>query len=102
MAPLIYATLSPPLSGTIPPYFYPGSLIRDFFGDWFIRFSWGLVVVFHVLESLYTATLVKRHRTPFGVGVSQLPFVGGLSFTPTVRPCTFWELSSVAIRAGWS
>jgi len=71
MASLIYVTLSPPSSGTIPPYLYPGSLIRDFVGDRIVQFSWGIVVVFHGLESLYTATLVKRHKTPFGVGVSR-------------------------------
>lgn len=71
MTLLTYVTLSPPLSSTIPPHLYPGSLIRDAIGDWVIKLSWGTVVVFHVLESLYTMTLVKRHRTPFRVGVSE-------------------------------
>jgi hypothetical protein len=71
IALLIYVTLSPPLSSTTPPYSYPGSLIRDLVGDWLIKFSWGTMLVLHGLESLYTATLVKRHKTPFGVGVSE-------------------------------
>jgi len=102
MTSLTYVTLSPPLSGIVPPYFYPGSLIRDLFGDWFIKFSWGILVVLHVLESLYTATLVKRYRTPFGVGVSKFPSTDGSSFTLALRPCTFWEPSCSATQAGWS
>ncbi|KAF9653576.1 hypothetical protein BDM02DRAFT_3182587 [Thelephora ganbajun] len=65
---LTYVTLSPPLSSNVPPYLYPGSFIQNFVGEWVIKFSWGTVVVLHALESLYTATLVKRHRTPFRVG----------------------------------
>ena len=72
IASLIYVTLSPPLSSAVPSFFYPGSLIRNVVGDGFVKFSWGIMVVLHVLESLYTATLVKRHRTPFGVGVSKI------------------------------
>ena len=72
MALLTYTTLSPPLSRTAPPYFYAGSFIRDLVGEGFIKLSWGIVVVSHSVESLYTAILVKRHRTPFGVGVSNL------------------------------
>ena len=71
MSLLTYVTLSPPLSGTVPSYLYPGSLIRDVVGDWAIKLSWQVVVVLHGLESLYTVTLVKRHKTPFMVGVSQ-------------------------------
>jgi hypothetical protein len=71
IALLVYVTLSPPMSSATPLYLYPGSLLRDFFGDWFIKFSWGTMVVLHALESLYTATLVKRHRTPLGTGVSE-------------------------------
>jgi len=67
---LTYVTLSPPLSTTVPPYLYPGSLIRDIAGEWVLKLSWGTVVVFHLLESIYTVTLVKKHRTPFMVGVS--------------------------------
>ena len=83
MASLLYVTLSPPLSNAIPPYLYPGSLIRDFVGDRFVQFSWGIVVVFHGLESLYTATLVKRHKTPFGVGVSR----ASVRWWPVAHPC---------------
>jgi len=72
MSLLTYVTLSPPLSGTVPSYLYPGSLVRDFVGDWVIKLSWETVVVLHGLESLYTVTLVKRHKTPFMVGVSQI------------------------------
>ena len=70
LAFLTYVTLSPPLPGSVPHYLYPGSLIRDTVGDRVIKLSWGAVVVLHTLESLYTVTLVKRHRTPFRVGVS--------------------------------
>ena len=67
---LTYLTVSPPLSGTTPPYLYAGSFIRNIVGDRIIKLSWGIVVVSHSAESLYTAILVKRHRAPFGVGVS--------------------------------
>jgi len=66
---LTYTTLSPPLSGTVPPYLYAGSFIRGLVGDSIVKFSWGILVVLHTVESLYTATLVKKHRTSFGVGV---------------------------------
>ena len=71
MAFLTYTTLSPPLSDNAAPlYLYPGSFVRNLVGDGIIKLSWGIVVVAHAAESLYTATLVRRHRTPFGVGVS--------------------------------
>ena len=70
MTLLIYTTLSPPLSDVVPLYLYAGSLIRDLVGDWFINFAWGIVGVAHTAESFYTAILAKRHKTPFGVGVS--------------------------------
>jgi len=68
MAFLTYTTLSPPLSGTTPPLLYPGSFVRDLVGEGTIKLSWGIVVVAHTAEAFYTAKLVKRHRTPFGVG----------------------------------
>lgn len=67
---LAYLSFSPPLSGVVPPYLYAGSFIRGLVGEGIIKLSWGIVVVLHTAESLYTAILVKRHRTPFGVGVS--------------------------------
>lgn len=70
MSFLIYVTLSPPLSSTVPPYLYAGSFIRDSVGGGAIKFAWGFTVVAHTAETFYTAKLVKRHRTPFGVGVS--------------------------------
>jgi len=78
MAFLTYVTLSPSVYGTAPPYLYAGSFIRDLVGDRAIKFSWGILVVLHAAESLYTATLVKRHRTPFGVGTMYI--IGTLLF----------------------
>ncbi|KAF9788013.1 hypothetical protein BJ322DRAFT_598243 [Thelephora terrestris] len=68
IALLTYVTLSPPLSSIVPSYLYPGSFIRDIVGDGVVKLAWGVVVVAHTAESFYTAILVKRHRTPFGVG----------------------------------
>ena len=70
MALLSYVTISPPLSSTVPPHLYVGSFILNITGDWLVKSSWAFMVVTHVLESLYTVTLVKRYNTPFGVGVS--------------------------------
>jgi hypothetical protein len=103
MAFLTYTTLSPPLSGTTPPYLYPGSFVRDLVGEGVIKLSWGIVVVAHTAEAFYTAKLVKKHRTPFGVGVSsRLPLLHVRSLIVIVRPCTFWEPSCLASLAGWS
>lgn len=65
---LIYVTLSPPLSNTVPSYLYPGSFIRNYVGDGVIKLSWGFMVVAHIAESFYVVKLVKKHRTPCGVG----------------------------------
>lgn len=70
MASLTYITLSPLLPDAAPPHLYVGSVIRALVGEGIIKLSWGIVVVSHAAETLYTAVLVKRHRTPFGVGVS--------------------------------
>lgn len=70
MTLLTYVTLSPPLSSIVPSYLYAGSFIRDIVGDGVVKLAWGTVVVMHTAESFYTAKLVKRHGTPFGVGVS--------------------------------
>jgi len=68
MTLLTYVTLSPPLSSVVPSHLYAGSFIRDIVGDGVVKLAWGIVVVTHTAESLYTAKLVKRHGTPFGVG----------------------------------
>jgi len=68
MTLLTYVTLSPPLSSVVPSYLYAGSFIRGIVGDGAVKLAWGIVVVTHTAESLYTAKLVQRHGTPFGVG----------------------------------
>ena len=46
-----------------------------------IKLGWGLLVVTHILESIYTAYLCRKHQTGFVVGVSGMNF----QLQPSIR-----------------
>ncbi|KAI9060829.1 hypothetical protein FKP32DRAFT_1595163 [Trametes sanguinea] len=67
---LVYTTFAPaPGSPNDSALFAPAHYILALVPSWMVKFSWGLVVVMHGLESFYTLYLCKKHRTPFLVGL---------------------------------
>ncbi|EJF56074.1 hypothetical protein DICSQDRAFT_113517 [Dichomitus squalens LYAD-421 SS1] len=66
---LVYTTYASSLKhAPYNPYFAPGNIILSFFPSWMLRFSWGLLAVFHGFESLYVAYLCRKHSTGLVVG----------------------------------
>ncbi|TCD61988.1 hypothetical protein EIP91_007652 [Steccherinum ochraceum] len=66
---LVYTTYAPaPSSPSYSPIYAGANLLRYYVPGWFIKFSWALVYGLHSLESLYTFSLCRKHRTPFVVG----------------------------------
>ena len=51
-----------------------GKTLLSYLPSWSLQISWGMVVVFHGLESLYVLHLCRKHRTGLVVGVSPLLF----------------------------
>ena len=71
---LVYTTYAQSMQHTpYAPYFTPGNIILSFFPSWMLRFSWGLLIFCHGLESLYVAYLCRKHSTGLVVGVSCSP-----------------------------
>ncbi|KAI0738226.1 hypothetical protein C8Q80DRAFT_1113877 [Daedaleopsis nitida] len=69
MSFLVYSTLAPSMAATeYAPIFEPGNIILSYLPSWSLKFSWGMVTVFHGLESLYVLYLCRRHRTGLVVG----------------------------------
>jgi hypothetical protein len=52
------------------PLFTPARTIHAYLGGLStLKLIWQVIAVLHILESLYTLSLCKRHRTGFVVGV---------------------------------
>ncbi|KAI1793650.1 hypothetical protein LXA43DRAFT_999813 [Ganoderma leucocontextum] len=67
---LVYSTYAPSMKHTEYAHlFAPGNTVLSFLPPWMVQFSWGLVLFFHSLESLYVATLCKKHHTGLVVGL---------------------------------
>ena len=83
---LVYTTFAPtPSSPAYSPIYFAASLIRTYVPDWFIQSMWGVVVVVHALEGLYTLSLCRKHRTGLILGVRILIFWLALQVT-LIRP----------------
>ncbi|OBZ73308.1 hypothetical protein A0H81_06761 [Grifola frondosa] len=66
---LIYTTFSPtPSSPLYSSLFAPGYALQSALSPWVIPSTWGFMSIVHALESLYTLSLCKKHRTGFIVG----------------------------------
>ncbi len=71
IAALLYSTFSPPpTSPSYHPIFTVATWIQNAFPHGFIKACWIFMVTVHVLETFYTISLCRKHRTPFLVGVS--------------------------------
>jgi len=69
IACLCYCTFFP--RGHPSPLFTPAHTIFSAIGgDFTLKLIWGFMVITHTLESVYTYTLCKKHRTGFVVGAS--------------------------------
>lgn len=68
---IVYCTFSPK-DGT-SSLFLPARLIQAYVGENVFRIVWGLVVVLHSLEGIYTYSLCHRHSAGFLTSVS--PFL---------------------------
>ncbi|CCM00552.1 uncharacterized protein FIBRA_02586 [Fibroporia radiculosa] len=65
---LVYVTMSP--SAPDPSgLFQIGYLVRTNVPSWAVTASWGMVVVMHGSEALYSLALCKKHRTPLVTGM---------------------------------
>ena len=53
----------------------PIYLLRGVLGERALAIQFGTLVVAHILESLYTFSLCRKHSTGFVVGVSACPFI---------------------------
>lgn len=51
------------------PFFIPANFVRSYVGFRPVELSVGFIVLSHVLESLYTFSLCRKHSTGFLVGV---------------------------------
>ncbi|EED77867.1 predicted protein [Postia placenta Mad-698-R] len=52
--------------------FWPAHAIRTALPPWAVAASWWIMLPAHSLEALYTFTLCRKYRTPFGIGL-QIP-----------------------------
>lgn len=68
---LLYLSLSPATSAS--PLFLPAQMIQALIGVTAINLTFYIIAVAHILESLYTLSLCRRHNTGFNVGVSRRP-----------------------------
>lgn len=62
-----YTYLAP--FNTTSPFFIPANFVRSYVGFLPVQLSVGSIVLSHVLESLYTFSLCRKHSTGFLVGV---------------------------------
>jgi hypothetical protein len=68
IALLFYTTFAPVPQTS--PIWTPGVLLREFVGPGVISIGWGVFLGAHALESLYTLSLCRKHRTGLVTGVS--------------------------------
>ena len=62
-----YTYLAP--FNTTSPFFIPANFVRSYVGFRPVQLFVGSIVLSHVLESLYTFSLCRKHSTGFLVGV---------------------------------
>lgn len=76
IAALVYTTFAPlPTSPSYHPAYTIATWVRNALPDGVLKACWIFMAVVHVLESFYTLSLCRKHRTPFLVGVSPSQFV---------------------------
>ncbi|PIL34673.1 hypothetical protein GSI_03453 [Ganoderma sinense ZZ0214-1] len=67
---LVYSTYAPSMQHTEYAHlFAPGNVVLSFFPPWMTQFAWGLLAFCHGFESLYVATLCRKHQTGLIVGL---------------------------------
>ena len=70
-----FAPRSAPPGSLIETVSTPIYLLRGVLGERALAIQFGTLVVAHILESLYTFSLCRKHSTGFLVGVSACPFI---------------------------
>ncbi|KAJ3486902.1 hypothetical protein NLI96_g3902 [Meripilus lineatus] len=79
IAALVYTTFSPaPTSPSYHPAYTVASWVQNALPDGVLKACWIFMVTVHVLESFYTLSLCRKHRTPFLVGTGYV--IGTLVF----------------------
>jgi len=65
---LIYCTFFPKESTSL--FYFPAKFLYPYVVRGLLQFSWGILVVSHGLESIYTYSLCRRHGTGFLAGAA--------------------------------
>lgn len=112
IAALVYTTFSPaPTSPSYHPAYTVASWVQNALPDGVLKACWIFMVTVHVLESFYTLSLCRKHRTPFLVGVGPfqrvfpncIAYISNLKvqdarFTKRVLDFTNWTSSLITVR----